>query len=77
MAYLQLESEVLFVVPEGSGRRSLPAFRLAATKPPNFQGAGLDITVWPETLEWTMVFSHEEGEGPYLCRREWAVLDAD
>jgi hypothetical protein len=76
--YLRLEAPVLIVIPGEHSYPRLPAFQLSATILPDFQGSGLDVLVWPEGLNWTMAFTHEEGWcGPYFSRREWMLPDAD
>jgi hypothetical protein len=76
--YLRHAAPVLIIIPEESSSPDLPAIRLSGARLPRFEGAGLDVLVWPEDLTWTMAFTHEEGcFGPYFSRREWAVPDAD
>lgn len=36
-----------------------------------------DLYVFPETLEWTMVYTHEEEFGPYFTEREWCGMLAN
>jgi hypothetical protein len=50
----------------------VPAVEIIDGKLPDFRNSGLDIYVWPDGLEWTMAFTHEDGWfGPYFSRREW------
>jgi hypothetical protein len=50
----------------------LPAVEIAGGALPDFRNSCLDIYVWPEGLDWTMAFTHEDGWlGPYFSRREW------
>jgi hypothetical protein len=50
----------------------LPAFEIIGGLLPDFNNSGDEIYVWPEGLEWTMAFTHEDGNcGPYFSRREW------
>ena len=58
----------LFVCPQ-DGR--LDALEIIGGKLPDFSNSGLDVSVWPDGLEWTMAFTHEDGFGPYFSRREW------
>lgn len=56
-----------FVVISGDGRTR---FGFACEgKPPDRLKAGVDIIVAPTSLDWTMVFTHEEPVfGPYFAR---------
>lgn len=69
-AYEAISGGRLFVVPEDSG---LEAVFLRASRLPDFRPYRGDVIVWPDTLAWTMAFTHEEslGLGPYFSRREW------
>lgn len=51
----------------------LPAVRLRGDRLPSFEKHVVDIYIWPENRDWTMVFTHESslGLGPYFSRREW------
>jgi Domain of unknown function (DUF4275) len=50
----------------------LPALEILDGLLPDFRNSGLDIYVWPDSLDWTMAFTHEDGWfGPYFSRREW------
>ena len=50
----------------------LPALEILDGLLPDFHNSGLDIYVWPDSLDWTMAFTHEDGWfGPYFSRREW------
>lgn len=41
---------------------------------PDFRSLYDDIYVWPDGLEWTMAFTHEDNYlGPYFSRREWVA----
>lgn len=76
--YARLEAPLLIVIPEAHSFPSLPALQLSTASLPQLQGAGLDVLVWPDDLNWTMAFTHEASScGPYFSRREWAVPDAD
>jgi hypothetical protein len=70
--YLQLESEAFFVMPEdwsmGFGVRA------SGASLPDLTFLTNDFYVFPESLEWTMVFTHEDGYGPYFTRREWCSV---
>lgn len=71
MAAYEAEQPVAaLVIPESE---RLEAVRLEARSLPNFRAFREDVIVFPESLEWTMVFTHEEslGLGPYFSRREW------
>jgi hypothetical protein len=50
----------------------LPAFEIVRRSPPDFENSGQDIYVWPDGLDWTMAFTHDDGWlGPYFSGREW------
>jgi hypothetical protein len=50
----------------------LPAFEITGGSLPDFRNSGQDMYVWPNGLDWTMAFTHEDGWlGPKLSRREW------
>lgn len=70
--YLQLAPETFFVMPEdwsfGFGVRA------AGAALPDLTVLTSDLYVFPESLEWTMVFTHEDGYGPYFTRREWCSV---
>lgn len=39
---------------------------------PNLEGRVHDLYLFPESLSWTMVFTHEDGWcGPYFSRKDW------
>ena len=39
---------------------------------PDLSALGLDLYVFPESLRWTMAFTHEQPEiGPFYSRSEW------
>jgi hypothetical protein len=69
-AYRAERPRSLIVSPED---HRLPAFRLETERLPEFSGA--DVYVFPESLRWTMAFTHEETSelGPYFSRAEWIV----
>jgi hypothetical protein len=51
-------------VPAAAWLRELPA--------PDLSALGLDLYVFPESLRWTMAFTHEQPEiGPFYSRSEW------
>lgn len=52
------------------------AFEFGGCAPIDFGPCGVDLYVVPSTLEWTMVFTHEQPQiGPFFCRRTWAETD--
>ncbi len=69
-AYQAERARNLVVCPEFA---TLPAVRLVGATLPDFRRDHADVYIWPEDLNWTMAFTHEEslGLGPYYCRREW------
>lgn len=60
------------VMPEDRRDLTLPAYRVIGGALPEFGGTHFDVLVSPESLTWTMAFTHEEGYcGPYFSRKEW------
>jgi hypothetical protein len=56
----------------------LPAFEIVGGKLPDFGKFCQDIYVWPDGLDWTMAFTHEDGWfGPYFSRREWVEVSLE
>lgn len=50
----------------------LPAVEINGGSLPDFRNSCLDVLVWPDGLDWTMAYTHEDGWfGPYFSRREW------
>ena len=50
----------------------LPAVEIVGDRLPDFRHYNQDTYVWPDGLDWTMAFTHEDSWlGPYFCRREW------
>ncbi len=49
------------------------AYRCKSILLPDFSELGLDLYVFSENQEWTMVFTHEEsvGFGPFFAYSEW------
>ncbi|MBL8722961.1 MAG: DUF4275 family protein [Planctomycetes bacterium] len=70
--YLQIEPETFFVVPENWSTGF--GVRAAGAAMPDLTFLTNDLYVFPESLEWTMVFTHEAGYGPYFTRREWCSV---
>jgi hypothetical protein len=70
--YEQQSGDTFIVCPE---RSKTPAMRIVGGSLPDFRPAVDDVYVWPEDLNWTMAFTHEEslGLGPYFCRSDWVV----
>lgn len=70
--YGERKPEAVVVYPEAV---RLPACRLQGERLPGFGGHFVDLYVFPESLDWTMVFTHEAsmGLGPYFSRREWVL----
>jgi hypothetical protein len=60
----------LLIIPESL---RLEAVRVRAMALPIFRAFREDVIIFPESLDWTMAFTHEEslGLGPYFSRREW------
>ena len=70
-ALLSYEAEApgpLIVIPESW--REAPALRVSG-KPPDLTAIGFDLYVFPESLVWSIAFTHEPGYGPYFSRAEW------
>jgi hypothetical protein len=67
--YLAERVTTLLVLPEDEGGSGLSC-RVVA--PVDFSPLRLDLLVAPPSLEWTIVFTHEQPElGPYYSRSEW------
>jgi hypothetical protein len=66
----QTTSPCLLLPDESVG---LPGFRLELSSWPDLRSWYLDAYMLPESLDWTMAFTHDgdNGHGPYFCRREW------
>ncbi len=70
LTYESLSSPSRFIVCPHDDR--LPAFEIIGGSLPDFRNSGQDLYVWPDGLDWTMAFTHEDGWfGPYFSRREW------
>ena len=46
-------------------------FRCTVGELPDLTEIGRDLYVFPISLDWTMVFTHEQDFGPYFSRKEW------
>lgn len=71
-AYRATRERSLVVVPnlDDSGVGCVIRFE----EPPNLEGRVDDLYLFPESLEWTMVFTHEDGWcGPYFSRKAWVA----
>lgn len=70
--YSRQTGKTLIVLGEshgGSGKLALKAKGLLA---PDLSGLRDDLYVMPESVDWTMVFTHEHPDfGPYFSCREW------
>ncbi len=70
LTYARLTPPPRFIICPHDER--LPAFEVICGSLPDFTNSGQDIYVWPDGLDWTMAFTHEDGWfGPYFSRREW------
>jgi hypothetical protein len=68
--YASLSAPPLFIICPQDERYS--AFEVRDGSLPDFRNSGLDLYVWPDDLEWTMAFTHEEDwHGPFFSRRAW------
>jgi hypothetical protein len=54
----------------------LPSYSCVASSWPDFREWQLDLYVCPDSIEWTIAFTHEEGAGlgPYFSRAEWCNI---
>jgi hypothetical protein len=66
--YKQIDVQDYFIISEDEDS---PSFLCSSAKVPDFSNLWGDFYVFPETVEWTMVFTHEDGLGPYFSRKEW------
>ena len=48
--------------------------RAGANKVPALSNLVCDYYVFPETMEWTMIFIHLDGSGPYFDRKKWLII---
>jgi hypothetical protein len=63
----------LFAISEEDERE---AFEFEGCAPIDFSPCDVDLYVVPSTLDWTMVFTHEQPDiGPFFCRRTWVETD--
>lgn len=53
--YFENESESFYIIDE-SGRNGVEC---SPQNWPSFMGAGLDLYIFPKSLEWSMAFTHE------------------
>jgi hypothetical protein len=68
--YARQDSESVFAIPEKWS--SAPGFRVTGSPLPDLSFLQDDVYVFPESLEWSMVFTHEQPTcGPYFTWREW------
>ncbi len=68
--YAQEKESSLLVIPEEWKGRS--GLRIHGIPSPDLTEFRHDLYVFPESMDWTMVFTHEVGYcGPYFTRREW------
>lgn len=56
-----------FIVVSGWSRKQ---FGFEATGQPPDLNLGVDVLVFPCTLEWTMAYTHEDDHGPFFARSE-------
>ena len=69
--YLALQPEAVVVIPE-SWKKDGPGVRLAGLPLPDLTFLRADLYVFPESMDWSMAFTHEQPEiGPYFTWRDW------
>ena len=67
--YRAEEACPLVVIPESWGEAACVK---AFGRTPDLTPTGLDLYLFPESLDWTMAFTHEQPWlGSYFTRREW------
>lgn len=60
----------LLIIPEEWNKGS--GLRIEGINVPDLSGLRRDLYVFPESVSWTMVFTHEQPHfGPYYSRRKW------
>src|SRR5688572_20107447 len=64
-AYTREATASVLIIP---GDNHLPAVRYRGESLPEFAGLRVDVYVWAESGEWSMVFTHEDDFGPYYTR---------
>ena len=67
-SYKRIKEQNFIIISEDEGS---PSFSCTSERAPDLSNFMGDYYVFPETLEWTMVFTHEDGLGPYFARKEW------
>ena len=60
--------ESLLVLPQDEGS---PAFRCTTANHIDFTPCHEDVYIVPDSFDWTIAFTHEEGVGPFFSRPEW------
>lgn len=63
-AYSGLDAESVAIIPE-DWSRGCGVLAVGETLP-DLSGLGMDLYVFPESLAWTMVFTHDRVHGPYV-----------
>ncbi len=68
--YSRQQTPSVVAIPESWSNG--PGFRVIGSPLPDLTFLQDDVYVFPESLEWSMVFTHEQPTfGPYFTRREW------
>jgi hypothetical protein len=71
--YFNLPPEPGYIIPE-SWKHGAGVFCTGPSLP-DLTNVHDDLYVFPESLEWTMAFTHEQPKvGPYFTRREWCRI---
>ena len=71
--YEALGNQDVVIVEES---RSGAGFQCSGARLPDLTALQLDAYVFPESLQWTMAFTHESGvHGPFFTRRDWCRID--
>ena len=64
------EETELIIIPERW--EGIAGLRISGCASPDLTPTRLDLHVFPESLAWTMAFTHEQPDlGPYFTRKEW------
>ena len=66
-------SENYYVVPEDVDGL---IYKCTSSEFPDFSELCLDLYIFPDTIDWTMVFTHEEniGIGPFFALKDWQAI---
>lgn len=71
--YRQVPADPVLIIPESWSQGC--GVRCVGAPPPDLTPLREDLYVFPESMDWTMAFTHEHPDyGPYFVRREWCTV---